>query len=146
MYEEVKKVINLVVSAFAVAAFGVMLLWFVAYCYYGDVSSGTKRLRGYTIFVENVKIEAGSLDRDSGLVHFPLKVKNITSNPVRIVGLSAGCNCVHFEGVPLTLKAYETTELNGTLHWKEELQNGFRYEVLMLFDTGTAPVVFVIEG
>lgn len=129
------------------AAFGLMFLWVAAYCYYGDSTSGMERLRGHAVVVENVKIEMGSTRREAGwTVHFPLKVKNITSGSVKVVGISAGCNCIHFENIPVTLEAYAETELKGELHWREEFQQGFRYEVLMIFDKGTAPVPFVIEG
>ena len=141
-----KKTTRFILSSLLVSVCGGVLLSIWSYYCYGDIFSGVERLRGRTVLVRNVRIDVDTVDDESNLTHFSLEIKNLTSKPVRVVGASASCSCTHFYGIPVTLQAYKTTELGGSLHWKEEMKGGFKYTVLVYLDSGVSPVAFVIEG
>jgi len=142
----VRETINFVFCSVGVAVVGVLLLLVISYGYYGDVFSMTERLRGYTVLIEHPRVGIDSVDHDSGLACFSVNIKNLTSKPVKIIGYEAGCSCVHFENMPVTLGAHEVIGLKGNIHWKGEFQNSFEYVVRLFLDSDNSPVSFVIES
>jgi len=143
-YRSPADVFRFVFSSLTVTVIGGMLLLSVSYYCYGGVVPGIERLRGHSILLESPEVNVNSVDNDLKVASFSVKIRNLTSKPIKVVGYEVGCSCVGFERVPMTLPAYKATELMGKLHWEGDPQNSFEYAVVVYFDSGVSPVRFTV--
>ncbi len=79
--------------------------------WHGSLARAAALLRGEPLFINPGSVDLGSAA--AGETHeFVIKIENLGSAPVTLVGAKADCNCVVTRGLPAELSGHETRVLN----------------------------------
>jgi len=77
---------------------------------FGSLGALEAALRGQVLYAEPAVVSLGEL-RPREQVSVPVRIRNLTGEPVKLVGSHSGCGCTVAEGLPLELGPGEVREL-----------------------------------
>lgn len=128
-------------------AFGLLLV----FCAWGGVRHGgflnaIAALDGYALVAEQRTLPFGSMSVGDTAERAAV-VRNITSQPVTIIGATPDCNCLEPVGLPLRLEPYSTASLTVRLRATGCAANQEIHQRLtLLLDVDSRPVVVGVSA
>lgn len=114
----------------------VALTWAIAEC--GTLRGAYLYASGVRIVVEGASIRfpdgrAGE-DRDAAFL-----VRNLSGNPVQILGVNTSCGCVSVEKLPVTVAPAGVKEIRLTIHLEESASGTVEQTLRFHTDEPTTP-------
>ncbi len=139
---KIKKFSGFALILFLCVVFCFALFYIWSLCVFGSVFHGLAYLNNKSIIAEPQLLEFGQLPLGSSKkAHFTLY--NLTSKPIRIIGVEKDCECGDISPLPLDIPPRQHRDIDLVLIFQQKDYIGKEIvrDVLLIFDTDIAPVI-----
>lgn len=107
----------------------------------GSLEAGVSYLRGNRLFLDQHTRDLGIVDAGTHEVAF--RVKNLSSQPVQIVGAKTSCSCVVAEDLPVTIEPSASLLLRIRVQIDDRRGSRYSQTMQLITDRGVEPAMAV---
>ncbi|MDR1385237.1 MAG: DUF1573 domain-containing protein [Planctomycetaceae bacterium] len=114
-------------------------------CYYvyGSLSAGWARLNGYILYVENDTLDFGTISADQTRTGV-FRLRNLSQQPVIILGAEADCSCVQSADLPLTVSPGTVIDFPVTFYSSQKDEGSLVRRQLLLNLNVDQPITMLV--
>jgi len=118
---------------------GILVIWL------GSWKAGMAWAKGHSVYVLADPVAVHDAPGGSRVVT-AIRLRNVSTRPVRVLGGRSDCSCVLVEELPFDLRAGESREVRVRLTVPEKKGASFEHSVLLFLSVPGPPVVTTVSG
>lgn len=129
---------------FAALIWMVVAVWCLAV--YGGVRNGIRVFRGYRVLVEPSTVDVSTVEQGA-TVRTDFILRNMSWEPVMVLGADPDCGCVQMSGIPVTLAPRSSHAVSMSVRTADLASHEeFVHQSRLIFDVVHPEVLLTIRG
>jgi hypothetical protein len=140
------KIVRLLGRVSAMALLACMIVIVLALWQFGSLEVARAYAKGYVVWPDTNVKSLGHVTVGQKL-QVGFRLKNLTAQPVQILGCKTTCSCVLAEKLPMVVGSHEATTLTFTISPREgNIGKPFRHNAELYLDTASPELVLWMEA